>query len=389
MSRTSKAPPSDSMALAGEVANLCDRIKDNRQLTREVAMLLFQRGERPTANRVLQLTHRGSMVTVNDEMNKWWGDLREKFSTRLEHPTVPADLLEKQAEVIGSLWDQAMSTARAELDDAREAAEEKVATALAAQTAAETAATVAKGEAEKADARREETERALAGERAARAAAENEIERWRQAAEAKSLELERVQADFTAKLDALREDLGRSERQFDEARKRSLVELDAHRQRIAQLQDALRTAEIAAARLEESQRNLKADLQTTSERLERAETASAALTNELARANSNVAALESRLDALTAERDTLAHEREEDSRAHEAALAARDAYTAQQASTIASLERMEILLRQENERTAADAARLREENESLRAAIAAAPDKNGNPNDGSKPETQK
>lgn len=363
--KPNEKPEKTSVKLIKRVAELSQRIEGNRELTREVANLLFHAGEKPTANRVLQLTRRGSMVTVNDEMNKWWDELRTKLDVRLVNPNVPAPLLEKQADVVGQMWDLAMAAAQSEMQAYRDEADMKVAAALESQATAEAFASEARAEADKANARREETERSLAAERAVRTAAEADVERWRIQAEASSrdlvlvrsetsAELERARTSFAAELESQRTALALAEDQFNDMRKQSLLEIDGLRIRQAETQDSLKQAELGIARLQESERTLKEASLVLQEKLARRDADVTRLTGE-------TSGLTARLEAAIAERDGLARERAEDRSNHLEAIAARDMFAEQLNSRIASMERTETLLREDIERLRSEIMELRAE----------------------------
>ena len=66
---------------------------DTQDLYREVCVLLFFRyGVTPTANKLYQLVHKGSMSAPAEALRAFWEDLREKSRVRIEHPDLPDSL---------------------------------------------------------------------------------------------------------------------------------------------------------------------------------------------------------------------------------------------------------------------------------------------------------
>src|SRR3546814_296960 len=87
-------------ALSRDVEALRERFTQTQELYREVCALLFFRyGITPTANKLYQLVRKGSMSAPADALTKFWGDLREKSRTRIEHPDLPEVLKSVRSEV--------------------------------------------------------------------------------------------------------------------------------------------------------------------------------------------------------------------------------------------------------------------------------------------------
>jgi len=107
-------------ALAAEIERLKAAHPKTRELYREVCALLFFRyGLTPTANRLYQLVHRGSMGTPTAVLGEFWSALREKSRVRIEHPDLPADLGAAAGELVATLWTRATASADAALDALR------------------------------------------------------------------------------------------------------------------------------------------------------------------------------------------------------------------------------------------------------------------------------
>lgn len=328
--------------LAQEVASLCERIEDNRQLTREVATLLFRLGERPTANRVLQLTRRGSMNTINDEIGKWWDDVRSRLSSRLVNPKVPAALLEKQGELIGSMWDTAIAQAQEELEADRAEMESRAVEANIAREAAESMAREQEERARETQARLEVIQQALASERTAREAAGVEAAQWRERAEKLGNELEEARSDFTTRMDRARTEFTTeieaqrraaetAANQHEETRKHILLELDGIRTRNTELRGSLQKAETTVGQLRENEADLHrqaADQATIITRL-----------------TGETAALSAKLEAAATEQERLNQARAEDRERHIESLGIRDDMIAQLNDTVSTMKKTETLLR--------------------------------------------
>jgi hypothetical protein len=67
--------------LKRDIAKVKKTARNTRELTRRVAWLLFMEyGEVPTGNRVLHLIGRGGNRTVNDEVEHFWKEVRERVA---------------------------------------------------------------------------------------------------------------------------------------------------------------------------------------------------------------------------------------------------------------------------------------------------------------------
>jgi hypothetical protein len=239
--------PSDDARLAAGIGRLKLEFPKTRELYREVCALLFFRfGQAPTANRLYQLVRRGSMGTPAAVLGEFWAELREKSRVRIGHPDLPADLGAAAGELVAALWTRATASAAAELDglraeveEARAAAGQRVAaardelgrteTALEQRTAALLAAQVEVRALEKAQAEG----------RAARQALDAEVSRLNTEAAARDRELEQVRAGFSRDLEKLRETAERAEERLRATEKRALLEIDRERGAVAKLQKEL------------------------------------------------------------------------------------------------------------------------------------------------------
>lgn len=240
---------------------------DTRMLANAIATLLWQYGEKPSPQKVLQYAGQGSMATIHDELNKWWDALRERDMVRINNPTVPQELNDMAGRLLGAMWEECMARANASLEDQRKQATILVSVAEDRAQAAEDEALRQKQAAEEATKLREGAEQALAVERAAKDTALAGQEEWRQKAEATNVEMERLRglhakelsearADFTQQLDAMRQSLKDAEFQYNEMRKQNMVEMDAMRTRAIELREATQKAEKALAAAQDNERSL-------------------------------------------------------------------------------------------------------------------------------------
>lgn len=113
-------PVSDDARITAEIERLKVEFPKTRDLYREVCALLFFRfGITPTANRLYQFVHRGSMGTPTAVLSEFWADLREKSRVRIEHPDLPAEVRQAAGELVSTLWSHATTAANAALDGLR------------------------------------------------------------------------------------------------------------------------------------------------------------------------------------------------------------------------------------------------------------------------------
>lgn len=118
--------------LQGDVDALRKRISDTRQLYREVCgVMFFKYALTPTANKLYQLVRKGSMGVPNEELAKFWADLREKSRVRIEHPDLPEALKQAAADAVQVVWQQATELAEAQWEEARRSSEAAMASIAA------------------------------------------------------------------------------------------------------------------------------------------------------------------------------------------------------------------------------------------------------------------
>ncbi|MDP2102269.1 MAG: DNA-binding protein [Methylotenera sp.] len=99
--------------LQAEVDALKAQFPDTKDIYREVCVLLFFRyGITPTANKLYQYVHRGSMSAPADALNKFWLELREKSRVRIERPDIPENIATVAGDLIANLWNEAQKAAQ-------------------------------------------------------------------------------------------------------------------------------------------------------------------------------------------------------------------------------------------------------------------------------------
>lgn len=95
-----------------DVYKIMQEFKETKAIYREVCMLLFFRyGITPTANKLYQYVHRGSMSAPAEALNKFWAELRAKSKVQLDHPDLPENLRKVSGELISTIWTEARTLA--------------------------------------------------------------------------------------------------------------------------------------------------------------------------------------------------------------------------------------------------------------------------------------
>lgn len=290
---------SDEARLATDIERLKAEFPKTRELYREVCALMFFRyGITPTANRLYQLVHRGSMGTPTAVLAEFWSDLRDKSRVRIEHADLPEDLQGAAGEFIGALWSRAIASAQASLatlrDEveqarqvagasvaAREADLERTETALEQRTSALLAAQV----------RIHELEQAQSAAEAARGALEREIARLEREGRELDAAFAHARADFSAQLERQRASIELAETRLQASEKRAQLEIERERTANARLQ---RESDAAAKRAARTEDGARAEIQS--------------LQSQLGDLRHRAGVLEGHLDALRASHGTPAPE---------------------------------------------------------------------------------
>jgi hypothetical protein len=253
--------------ILAEVELLKAKFSDTRALYREVCVLLFFRhGITPTANKLYQYVHRGSMNVPTEELGKFWDDLRHKARVDIEHPDLPEAVKTIAAEAVASLWRQASEAARTELAGARLELQADAERAREVQRAAEEANRAAQESMEQLlaeVAQREEADRALRAEleteRRAHALVQGRVQELQAQIEQARAQQQRQQEAFSADLAKARGDIEAAQERAAAAERRALLEIEQERQARAR---ADKTAEglrekLGEAESRERQRSLE------------------------------------------------------------------------------------------------------------------------------------
>lgn len=256
-------PASDDARLAAEIERLKVEFPKTRDLYREVCALLFFRfGITPTANRLYQLVHRGSMGTPTAVLSEFWAELREKSRVRIEHPDLPAEVRQAAGELVAALWSRASAAANAALDglradveaerrDARQSVEKLQADLARTETALEQRTTALLT----AQVRIHELEQSLASAEAARTALDDELAQLRQQSRDHDTTFAQTQAAFASERDRLRAGIELADTHRQTTEKRATLEVERERAANARLQ---RDAETATQALADARAELRA-----------------------------------------------------------------------------------------------------------------------------------
>ncbi len=230
-----------------EIDRLRNQFPDTQELYREVCVLLFFRhGITPTANKLYQLVHKGSMSAPAEALRQFWADLREKSRIRIEHPDLPESLKEDAAALMASIWSKAQDAAHVGLESFYAQSQEQVQNAQNLLTQVEdernsATESLARTTQSLQDAlgRIQELGRGIASTQANNEALMARLE----AADKQRTDLEAAlvssRQDFASELGKLRNALEKSEYRCSEAEKRALLEIDHARTAASKLQKEL------------------------------------------------------------------------------------------------------------------------------------------------------
>jgi len=302
--------PVTEARMQAEIEALRAQHPETQDLYREVCVLLFFRyGLTPTANKLYQLVRKGSMSAPVEALARFWETLREKSRVRIEHPDLPQSLQATAGEMVGALWQQALTAAQETFAQQREearaavvAAEGRAESASARADSAQAALGSVQQEVQAAQGRIAELQSELARTQGEVAAQERQVEAaavHRQELQAalndaqerftRELEQQRTVATATtarhageikrALLDVDRErgHAGKLQKEIEQLRREMAGHLDAHRQEVLARQqqiDALRQRsgelEGRVAQLLEQREQQARELDATRQRLEAA-----------------------------------------------------------------------------------------------------------------------
>lgn len=234
-------------ALSRDVEALRERFTQTQELYREVCALLFFRyGITPSANKLYQLVRKGSMSAPADALTKFWGDLREKSRTRVEHPDLPEALKSVAGELIATLWTSAQTAAqeslaayRAEVQEEVLQAKAEVASAEAERDAAQSAAQSVENELQRANQEISAQCENLAVAEETRNSLLTRLDEAKHEHTVLQRQLEDARRDFALELDKQRTSMQLAEERSRASEKRMLLDMDRERTTLAKLQKEL------------------------------------------------------------------------------------------------------------------------------------------------------
>ena len=301
-------------ALSRDVEALRERFTQTQELYREVCALLFFRyGITPSANRLYQLVRKGSMSAPAEALTKFWGDLREKSRTRIEHPDLPEALKNVAGELIATLWTNAQAAAQESLTAYRAEAQEGVlqakadlASMEAERDTAQSAVQSVKSELERARQEIGTQCENLAVAEEARSSLLTRLDEAKHENAVLQSQLEDVRRDFALALDKQRTSMQLAEERSRASEKRMLLDMDRERTTLAKLQKELDAHTAGALRAADQHRQelnllqqalgdsrqkngqLEGSLQTVTASLERAGTEAKEMQAQLSESNAQV-----------------------------------------------------------------------------------------------------
>jgi chromosome segregation ATPase len=285
--------------LLADIDRLRDQFPQTQDLYREVCILLFFRyGMTPTANKLYQLVHKGSMSAPAEALNKFWEDLREKSRVRIEHPDLPDALKVAAGDLTATLWSTAQAMAHETLAGYRSEAQAAVADANSGLESALAERDVGLKQLELALSAKDEAlqrittlEQKLGVMTATNSSLESQLQQARDDNADHQKRLEEARREFTAELEKLRSATQLADERFRAAEARALLEIDRERTESKKLQKELEAfrvaAEQAAARYSAEQ---------------------SALQKQLGDLRQSTGVLEGNLQAVTANRDAAINE---------------------------------------------------------------------------------
>lgn len=294
---TATTPDDPMAALRPEIQALAQRLTRREDLTRETASILFLRlGIRPSADRVRQLTQRGSLTDIQKDLDKFWDDIRSRLSLQLDAATgLPEELLQKGGQLIALIWRAAQDQAKQDLAGQWAEADEKVA-AMAEQVAdmeRQVQASVvqirsAEDAAAASNLAREDAERELAVVRQSLLSAQESSQEWERRAKASEDARRRAEEQFSRDLEAAQEKQARSEHRLQGELRFAMLQIEEARSATRDVKE----------RLQATQADQNIERQQSTIRIQ-------SLRDELGEAKLANGELQGRLAAITEERDGL------------------------------------------------------------------------------------
>lgn len=226
-----------------EVRRLALQHKDSRGLTLEVCRLLFYRyGEVPNANRVYNLTRKGSLTTITEQVGAFWQDIRGQTHVRIPCPGLAEQTADKLGGFLSGLIQDIEVRLQGQLEVHQAAARDEVRSARLAAEQAESQLEAVKSQASRdrqaieadlvtASERLSVIQQELAVERAAAANLGEEVTAWTgRSAEAQG-QLRAAQEMFAREVACLRQSLADAEARSAAAEQRALEMIEEERGR--------------------------------------------------------------------------------------------------------------------------------------------------------------
>ncbi|SEI14622.1 hypothetical protein [Paraburkholderia hospita] len=241
------------------------------QLRALIEALFFRFGERAGAQRLVNLLaidgKSPSTSTAQDEINKFWEQVREASQIRIQRADLPPFLLEIFGRAAADIWENSLQAANATFEDFRLDAESQVRDALASASqesdradAAQRRAAEADSRAQAADVLREEMAIRLSAAEAAREAAEKTLDQIRR----ESAELERQRSETITGLQETVEQLRAASNRLQDEQRRLLVVADDYKTAAARDRDSVREERENVRALNQTILNLQGSLNRAS-----------------------------------------------------------------------------------------------------------------------------
>ncbi|MFZ5531469.1 MAG: hypothetical protein ACOY4U_10545 [Pseudomonadota bacterium] len=297
--------------LRDDVRQLAAQHKDSRSLTLEVCRLLFYRyGEAPNANRVYNLTRKGSLTTITEQVAAFWQGIRGQTHIQIPCPGLAEEAADKLGGFLSSLIQDIEMRLHGQLEAHREAASDEVRSARLAAEQSESQREAVKTEALRerqafeadllaASERLATAQQALAVERAAVVNLHEEVTVWTARNAEAQAQLRAAQDMFTQEVASLRQALANAEARSAAAEQRALKMIEEERGRSRQL----------AARCTQAEQQAEAQAAKAEAQSVKAEALSSqvlALTSEASMLKGRMAAWEEERARLLAEVQRLA-----------------------------------------------------------------------------------
>ncbi|PNE59678.1 hypothetical protein A8H39_00575 [Paraburkholderia fungorum] len=259
----------DSVVQQEEIAREVERIKsqvdDTREIYRQVCRVLFLRfGVTPTANGLYQLVRKGTMGTPGAVLKEFWQEIQAKARIRIDRTDLRPELVDFAADMVGTLWERALADADAGLDLERsqiraDRAQAEAEVLQAREEVLRKHAEVVRIETQLGDSRAEirMIESRLAAALEGKRNLEQEVAAFREEIRLRDEALDRARTDFATELAATREQAQQAATRYEEASRRSMLEIDRARTASAAVQ---RTLEDVRQRSTETEAGLRDEI---------------------------------------------------------------------------------------------------------------------------------